>query len=191
MDEIQKDAFNLEMELEGKKATLQKLRSINSADSNTAPQNIVLHIDNIRDNSEFLPWEYQIRAIEANIIYIEEAILSNKKKYDRYNTLRSLSENLLKDTKNNASSFNTAQEFSSFVTDMMHSYRKTELNDFIPAYEQKEENAILKIYPLAETPKVSSIPRDIFKKSFIICAVLLMVTTLIAFLMESVKKTKI
>ena len=187
---IERDTFNLEMELERKKAILNKLRTINSSDSNNTSQNIVLHLDNIRSNSEFLPWEYQIRAIDANIIYIEETLLSNQKKYNYYNTLKSLSENLLENIKNNASSFNTAQEFSVFITGTISNYAKTELNDYVNAYIQKIGNIIYSNTPLVEEPEISQIPRGIVKKSVVVCTVLLMITTLIAFLKEAVRKNK-
>lgn len=190
MAEIEKDTFNLEMELERKKAVLEKLRNIDSSDSNNIPQNIVLHFDNIRGNSEFLPWEYQIQVIDANIIYIEEILLSNQKKYNYFNTLMSLSENLLEDIKNNASSFNTAREFSGFVASTIGDYTKIELNDYVTAYIQKIENIVFNNTPLVEEPAISLIPRGIVKKSIVICAVLLMVTTLIAFLKEAVQKNK-
>jgi len=190
MAEIEKDIFSLEMELDRKKAILQKLRNINSPDSNNMPQNIVLHFDNVRGSSEFLPWEYQIQIIDTNIIYIEEFLLSNQKKYDYYNTLMSLSENLLEKIKNNASSFNTAQEFSMFIASTIGNYTKTELNDYVNAYIQKIESVKFNNTLLVEEPRISLIPRNIVKKSFVVCALLLMITTLIAFLIEAVQKNK-
>ena len=190
MAEIEKDSFNLEMELDRKKAILHRLRNINSSDSNNIPQSFVLHFDNIRGNSEFLPMEYQIQVIDANIIYIEETLFSNQKKYDYYNTLISLSENLLEKIKNNASSFNTAQEFTIFVANSVSNYTKTELNDFVTAYIQNISNIVFNNIPLEEKPAISVIQRDIVKKSIVVCAVLLMTTTLIAFLKEAVQKNK-
>ena len=141
-------------------------------------------------NSEFLPWEYQIQAIDANIIYIEENLLSNQKKYDYYNTLMSLSENLLEKIRNSSSSLNTTQEFSVFVASTIDDYTKIELGDYVTAYIQKIENIVFNNTPLVEEPAISLIPRGIVRKSIVICAVLLMVTTLIAFLKEAAQKNK-
>jgi hypothetical protein len=163
---------------------------MNSVDSNNVPKNIVLHFDSVRGNNEFLPWEYQIQAIEANIIYTEEALQTNQKKYNYYNALLSLSENLLNEIKNNTLSYNTAQEFFSFLTNTIGKYKDTELNDYIDAYVHKTESVISNNTPLVENPRIYQIPKGIVKKSFIICVVLLMATTLVAFLMEAAQKNK-
>ena len=188
MADIKENSFSLEIELERKRAILKKMKNLPPPDPNKIPGGIILQIDNISQNSEYLPLAYQIQAIDANIINIEETIKVTQGKYNYYNNLISLNEKLLDEIKNETSSYYTIQEFHSFLTNMMGDYTEKELADYLNAYTKRIENVISINTPVIEKPSVSPIPKGAAKKSAVSFAVLLMITTLIAFLLEAVQQ---
>ena len=113
--EIEENKFSLELELDSKKAILSELNNRASADQNSIQDSIVLHFDNKHQNNVYLPWAHQVRATKASIIYIEETIRTNQKKYNRYKVLIDLNEKLLDEIKNNTSSYESAFSTTSWI----------------------------------------------------------------------------
>jgi hypothetical protein len=188
MADIKENSFSLELELGRKRAILKKMKNLQPSDPNKIPGGIILQIDEISQNSEYLPLAYQIQAIDANIINIEENINVNQQKYNYYNNLISLTEKLFDEVKNKISSYYTVQEFHSFLANMMDDYTEKELADYLNAYTKRIENMISINTPVIEKPSVYPIPKGAAKKSTVVFAVLLMITTLTAFLLEAVQQ---
>jgi hypothetical protein len=188
MADIKEKSFSLELELERKRAILKKMKNLQPSDPNKIPVGIILQINNISRNSEYLPLAYQIQATDANIITIEETIKANQQKYDYYNNLTSLTEKLFDEIKNKTSSYYTIQEFHSFLANMMDGYAENELADYLNAYTKRLENMVSINTPVIEKPSVYQIPKGAVKKSAVSFAVFLMITTLIAFLLEAVQQ---
>ena len=149
---------------------------------------IILQIDNISQNSEYLPLAYQIQAIDANIITIEETIISNQKKYNYYKNLISLNEKLFDEIKNQISTYYTIQEFHSFLTRTMDECTEKELADYLNAYTKKIENMISINTPITDRPGVFPIPKGTVKKSMVLLASLLIITSFTSFLLEAIQR---
>ena len=188
MADIEEHKFDLELELKRKKAISEKLKKMEPADSNKTMDGIVLQFSRVDQSSEYLPLAYQIQATDANIINLEETIRAKQDKYDYYNNLISLNEKLFNEVKNKVSSYYTVQEFHSFLANMMGDYTEKELADYLNAYTKRIENMISINTPVIEKPSVYPIPKGATKKSAVIFAVLLMITTFVAFLLEAVQK---
>jgi len=188
MADIKENSFSLELELERKRAILKKMKNLQPPDPNKISSGIILQIDNISQNSEYLPLAYQVQAIDANIINIEETIKVNQEKYNYYNNLISLTEKSFDEIKNKISSYYTVQEFHSFLANMMGDYTEKELADYLNAYTKRIENMISINTPVIEKPSVYLVPKGAAKKSTVSFAVLLMITSFIAFLLEAVQQ---
>jgi len=188
MVDIKQNSFSMELELERKRAILEKMKNLQPSDTEKIPGGIILQIDNISQNSEYLPLAYQIQAIDANIITIEETINANQKRCNYYKNLISLNEKLFDEVKNKTSSYYTIQEFHSFLTDMMDDYSEKELADYLNAYTTRIENMISTNTPVIEKPSVYPIPKGAVKKSTVLLASLLIITSFIAFLLEAIRR---
>jgi len=188
MADIKGNNFSMELELERKRAILKKMKTLQPTDPNKIPGSIILQIDNISQNSEYLPLAYQIQAIDVNIITIEETINTNRKKYNYYKNLISLNEKLFDEVKNKTSLYYTIQEFHSFLVNMMDDYTENELADYLYAYTKKIENMISINTPVIKKPSTSSISKSIVKKSAVLLASLLIITSFIAFLLEAIQR---
>ena len=190
MADIEENRFSLELELGRKKAILAKLKNLKPADSNRIPSGIVLQFDNVGENSEYLPLAYQIQVTDANIIDLEESIRANQKKYDYYKGLLSLNERLFGHVRNKTSSYYTIQEFHFFLTNIVSDYEDKELVDYLNAYIKRIENVIFIDSPAVEKPKIYPVPKSTGTKTATVFAVLLMITTFGAFLLEGIPKSQ-
>lgn len=185
---IKENNFNMELELERKRAILKKMKNLQPSDPNKISGGIILQIDDISQNIEYLPLAYQIQATDANIINIEETIKANQEKYTYYNNLISLNEKLFDEVKNKISSYYTIQEFHSFLANMIGDYTEEELADYLNAYTKRIENMISINTPVIEKPSIHPVSKDIVKKITVLFAALLVITTLTAFLLEAVQQ---
>jgi hypothetical protein len=188
MADIKENSFSMELELERKRAILKKMKDLQPSDPNKILGGIILQIDNISQNSDYLPLAYQIQAIDANIITIEETINANQKKYNYYNNLLSLNEKLFDEVKNKTSSYYTIQEFHTFLANMMDDYAEKELTEYSNAYTKRIENMISINTPVTDKSSVYPIQKDTVKKSMVSFAVLLIITSFMAFLLEAIQQ---
>jgi len=187
MADIKENSFSMELELERKKAILKKMKNLQPSDPNKLPSGIILQLD-ISQNSDYLPLVYQIQAIDANIITIEETINTNNKKYIYYKSLISINERLFQELKNKTSSYYTIQEFHSFMDNMMDDHTEKELTEYLNAYTKRIENLISINSPVTDKPSVYPIPKDTLKKSMVSFAVLLIITSFVAFISEAIQQ---
>jgi len=186
---MEENKFSIDLELDSQKTILTKLKNMASTDQNNIRDGSVLQFNNASENRAFLPWEYQARAAQANIIYIEEAIRSNLKKNSYHKTLIELNEKLLNDIRN--STFDNTQEFHSFLTNITSDYQNTEFDNYINSYINKMENAISAYTALIENPKIDFASKDILKKSSTVFLLLLIMTMFLAFLLEVAQKNRV
>ncbi len=190
MADIEENKFNLELELERKKAISARLKTLASTDPGMAPTGLVLHFENVRENSEYLPLPYQVQAADANIVNIEQTIRTDQEKYNYYGGLLSLNERLLEEVRNKMSSYYTIEEFHAFLAQIMGDYESSELKDCLSAYVKRIENIMSASTPIVEKPRISSVPKGSLKKTGIVFVALLMMTTFGAFLLEAAPKSR-
>ena len=131
---------------------------------------------------------YQIQAIDANIITIEETIIANQKKYNYYKNLTNLNGKLLDEVKSKTSSYYTIQEFQSFLARMIDEYAEKDLAGYLYAYTKRIENMIMINTPVTDKPSIHPIPKDTVKKSMVSFVVLLIIASFIAFLSEAIQQ---
>ena len=189
---IEETRYTLNLELERKKATLEKLKKSGSEGLDKLPSDIVLQFDNVGDNSAYLPLPYQIQAAETQIINLEEQIRANKENYDYYSQSLKLNEKLFSYVKKVMPSYSTFEQFHSFLTNTLAEYNENEqqLLDYLKAYIKRIENIIANVIPLVERPKVYPLAKGTVKKSAIVFVIALMISIFAAFLLEGLKKSQ-
>ncbi len=208
MADIEEARYTLNLELERKKSTLEKLKNSGTEDLSRLPSNIVLQFNiepskakdpnelqefqNFGNNSAYLPLPYQIQAAETQLINLEEQIRANKEMYTYYTDLLSLNEKLFSYVKKAMPSYSTLEQFHSFLTNTLAEYNENEqqLLDYLKAYSKRIENKIANVIPLVEKPKVYPLAKGTVKKSAIVFVVALMMSVFVAFLLEGLKKSQ-
>ena len=189
---IEEARYALNLELERKKSTLEKLKNSDSESLGKLPGDIILQFNNVGENSAFLPLAYQVQAAETQIINLEEQIRANKEDYDYYSDLLKLNETLLSYVKKVMPSRSTLEQFHSFLTKTLAEYNESNrhLLDYLKAYIKRIENKTANVIPLVERPNVYSVAKGTVKKSAIVFVTALMLSVFTAFLLEGLKQNK-
>lgn len=190
---IEEARYTLNLQLERKKSTLEKLKNSGSKDLDKLPSDIILQFNNVGGNIAYLPLPYQIQAAETQIINLEEQIRANKENYDYYASLLKLNEKLFSHIKKIMSSYSTLEQFHSFLINTLSEYKENnrQLLNYLKAYIKRIENKIANVMPLIEKPRVYPVAKGTVKKSAIVLVIALMMSVFAAFLREGLKKKEI
>lgn len=191
MAKIEEDRFGLNLELERKKATLEKLKNLKSGDSSNIQSNIILQFNDVSASSAYLPLAHQIQAVDSQLINLEESIKANEEKYNYYKGLLIVNERLFDEVKSKIPLYYTIQEFHSFLANIVKDYKDKELIDYLNAYIKRIENKIANTIPLVEEPKVYPIAKGTAKKSGMVFVISLMISVFAAFLLEGLRQNKV
>jgi hypothetical protein len=189
---IEEARYMLNLELERKKSTFEKLKKSGSEGLDQFPSDIILQFGNVGDNSAYLPLPYQIQAAETQIINLEEQIKASSENYNYYSQLIKLNEKLLGYVNKAMASYFTLEQFHLFLTNTLAEYNENEqpLLDYLKAYIKRIENKISNVTPLVEKPKIYTVARGTVKKISIVFAVALMLSVFLVFLLEGLKKSQ-
>jgi hypothetical protein len=110
--------------------------------------------------------------------------------YDHYKALLGVNERLFEQVRDKAASHYTIQEFHAFLTNMVSDCEDEELIGYLNAYIKKIENTISTNIPIVEKPRICLIPKGTINKPVIVFAVLIVITTFAAFLLEGIQKSQ-
>ena len=186
---IEENRFNLELTLKTNKSILAKLKNIQTPVSDRSASNIALQFD-ISGKTEYLPVQYQIQATESKTVQLEAHIVANEDNRNYYRDLLALNEKLLAELKGEIASYYTIQQFHSFLTELVDSYKDKELKSYLSSYIKKIENRISASAPVTGKPSVSAVAKGTAKKSGIVLAISLMISVFAAFLLEGIQKSQ-
>jgi len=189
---IEEARYPLNLELERKKSTLEKLKNSGSEGLDKLPSDITLQFNNVGGDSAYLPLPYQVQAAETQIINLEEQIRANKERYDYCTGLLKLNRKLFSHVEKLMPSYYTLGQFRVFLTDTLAEYKEDEqqLQDYLKAYIKRIENKIANVIPLVEKPKVYPVAKSTVKKSAVVFAIALMLSMFAALLLEGLKKSQ-
>ena len=192
MADIEETRYTLNLQLERKKSTLEKLKISSTDGLGRLPGSVVLQFNNVGKNSDFLPLAYQVQAAKTQIINLEEQIMANKEKYDYYTSLLKLNEKLFINIKKMMSSRFTLEQFHTFLVNTLVGYKENDqqMQDYLNAYIKRIENKIASVMPLVERPKVYPVAKGTIKKSTIVFAAALMLSVFASFFLEGLKKRR-
>ncbi len=189
MADIENEKFTLQLVLDKSKSILVKLKNAKTEPVDRTTSGIVLQFD-VGGRSEYLPIEYQIQTAESKRIQLEETATHNEKKYEYYEDLLNLNEKLLAQIKSRSSSAYTIRQLQSSLIELTKEFEQQELKDYLSSYVKGVENRIAVSAPITEEPRIYAVSRGTVKKTTIVFVVLLMLTTLAAFLLEGIKKSQ-
>jgi hypothetical protein len=185
--EIERGRFTLDMDLKSNHALLDGLKNIPARGLDNKSNNIVLQFD-IGSQSLYLPLDYQIQAAESRNLELEEKIKITEEKFKYYTDLLDLNTRILAELDTKLSSDYTAEQFKSFLTGLASGSDKPYLQDYLKFYIRKTENQMALSKPVTEEPKISPLAKETFKKSGVVFAIAFMVSIILSFLHEGLKK---
>jgi len=190
MADIEKEKFALQLALKKSNSILAKLKDVKTETLNQIGSDIMLQFD-VGGKSEYLPIEYQIQTAESRVIQLEETIKDNENKYKYYKSLLGLNKRLLADTKGKMIADYTIQRLHSYLIELAKGIEQEELKDYLSSYIKGVESRIAMSTPVVESPSIYAVSKGTVKKSGIVFAVALMISTFAAFLLEGLKKSQV
>ena len=193
MAAIEEARYALNLGLERKKSTLEKLKKLNSDGLDKLPSdNIVLQFSDMKDSSVYLPLPYQRQAVETQIINIEEQIRANSEMYGYYADLLKLNEKLFSFANKAIASDSTLGQFHSSLTDTQAEYKdNAKTADYLSAYIKRVENKVTINMPITEKPQICPIAKGTVKKTGIVFVIAFMLSVFTAFLREGLEKREV
>ncbi|MFC1590898.1 hypothetical protein ACFL43_00070 [Thermodesulfobacteriota bacterium] len=160
ISKIQKDKFEIDLELKANRLALDKLAKLNKKAATRAGGDVVLQFD-VGDKSEYLPLEYQIQAAESKIIELEKTIAIDEGNSKYYVDLIALHEALLE-------SLDADFSIQKFYAHLISAAEKPEhdtVKHYIRAYAKEIENQIAASVPVTERPIIAGLPKGTVKKT--------------------------
>jgi hypothetical protein len=190
MADIEEERYLLDLQLDRKKSTLEKLKKTGAANTDKLPSDIIVQFNNAGGDSAYLPLAYQIQAAETQIINLEEQVRTNKELYLYYTDLFKINEKLLGHVKESIPSNYTLGQFHSFLLATLNEYKDAKSIDYLNAYIKHIENKMADALPLIEKPKIIPVTKNTRKKAAIVFTAGLILSVFAAFLMEGVEKSR-
>jgi hypothetical protein len=188
MADIEEERYLLDLQLDRKKSTLEKLKNSGAANTDKLPSDVVVQFNNAGGDSAYLPLAYQIQAAETQIINLEEQVRTNKEMYLYYTDLFKINEKLLGHVKEAIPSNYTLEQFHSFLLATLNEYKDAKSIDYLNAYIKSIENKMANALPLIEKPKIILVAKGTAKKATIVLAACLMLSVFAAFLREGLQQ---
>ena len=209
---IETDRFQLSVDLQKEKAKLEKLKALENTPGETASGGTVLQF-NVEANPsaypawamppkvtgpremsgskaetysfyEFLPLPYQIRAVQAKIIDLQETLANNAEKYNFYLQAMDLDHRLLAKIDESLVPYYTAQQYLAFLGEQLLACKDPVLGDHLRSYIRKTENLIQANTRAGAQPLVYPVAKDILRNTTLALVLLLMTTALVAVVLE-------
>jgi len=188
LSEIGGQRFDLKLTLKTNNALARRLRKIDvTADGKEDKITIQF---NISDKGEFMPLPYQIRAVEAKIISLEEGINANDAKYDYYKELCLLWESVLEELNKHEFADYTIQRYQSFLTSLIPTCQKEEIRDYLTSYIRGIDNIIHLSVPIVNQPRIYATGRKTIKKTAIAFVIAFAISSLVALASEALGKSE-
>ena len=187
--DIESGRFNLELALKNNNEILAGLKGVNVGVAESRQNSLVLQFD-MATQGQYLPLDYQVQVVESKKIELEGKIKANEEKYKYYKDLLDLNNIIFVELGNKLSSEYSEEQFKAFLTGLIANYEKPMLKDCLNSYLKRVENRMMAGKPIMEKPKIYPIARGTVRKSGIVFVVSLMVSLLLAFLVEGVQKSQ-
>ncbi|MBN1508295.1 MAG: hypothetical protein JW955_15715 [Sedimentisphaerales bacterium] len=191
--DIENNRFLLDMDLQREQARLEKLKALEGLGSRSNGQSnraqadqdkLVLQFSDVENSREFLPLDYQVRAVQSKIVDLEETILGNETKYNYYVGLLDLSDKLLDQVERSIQTNYTAQQFLSFVGEQLLASKDKAQADYLKSYMRKTENLVLASTRAGESPVIYPVPKHVAGTTALVFVVFLMIAAFTAVVRE-------
>lgn len=182
--DIEDNRFTLTIELQQEQSRLEKLKALDGPASDIGQDRVVLQFNDVLGSSEFLPLSYQIRAVQAKIIDLQETINTNKDRYNFCVSLLRLNDKLLAEVEGNILTHYTVQQFLDFLGRQLLANKEEMLSDYLKSYIRKTENLVPAGTRAGENPVIYPAPKYAIRRGGLALIMSLMLTTFVAVLLE-------
>ncbi len=186
--EIEDRRFTMSLDLQREQSRLVEMKKVEDGTvggmnglNAVGPQGgIILQVANDPNNRELLPWTYQVRAVQAKVIDLQQELRAGQERYDYYLKILDLNNKLLSQVEQSLLKYYTVQEFVAFLQQELSQYKDSGVADYVRSYIRKTQNRILINTRAGEKPTVYPVDRNTVRSGVVALVVLLMLTGFIA-----------
>jgi hypothetical protein len=186
--EIEDHRFSTALDLRQEQDRLTKMKTLDDGAASPATMasqgGLVLQVTNDPNNLEILPWSYQVRAVHAKIIDLEQGLKADQEKYDYHLKILDLNGKLLANVEQNLLKYYTVQEFVKSLQEELGQQKDTNVADYLRSYIRKTQNRMAINTRAGEKPIVYPESKGAVRTGALAFIMLLMVTTFIAVALE-------
>jgi hypothetical protein len=181
---IEDNRFRLSKELEREQARLEKLRSLSGTALEADQDRVVLQFTDVKESREFLPLSYQIRAVQAKIIDLQETINGNRDQYDHCIRILEVTNRLLEQVERSLLTQYTVQQFLAFTGEELRACEDEAAADYLRSYIRKTENRVFVNTRAGENPVIYPVPKHVLTRGALVLVVSVLVMVFVAVLLE-------
>ena len=145
---------------------------------------IMLQVTNDPNNRELLPWSYQMRAIQAKIIDLQQSLTAGQQRYEYYVRIVDLNTKLLDKVEQSLLKSYTIQELVGFLRQELEQYKDAGVADHLRSCIRKTQNRILINTRAGEKPIIYPVAKGTIHSGIVAFVVALMMTSFIAVALE-------
>jgi hypothetical protein len=182
--QIEDNRFSLSLELQKEEARLEKLRGLEETPQEAVDAGVLLQFTDIGNSRHFLPLSYQVRAVQAKIIELQQTLANDERLYTYYLQILDVGQELLDSVEKSLLTYYTVGEFFGLLDDKLAACTDAAVEDFLRAYKRKTENLVLVNTRAGESPVVHRVSKQIVTRAVLAFVVSLMVATFGAVLLE-------
>lgn len=189
---IEETRYRLNLQLQRRVSTLDKLRHTALPDNALTSGDIVLQFD-VDSGSAYLPLPYQVQAVQTQVINLEEEIRTNTELYAYYSDLLAMNETLAEYLDRASYPPITLGQYHSFLTDTLAHYtaETPHLRDHLAAYIKRIENEMASAVPVVTNPTVERAARGAIRTIIIVFAAAFVLSAFAAFLRDGLEKRRL
>jgi hypothetical protein len=182
--QIEDNRFSLSLELQKEQARLEKLKSLDETPQEAVDAGVLLQFTDVDNSRHFLPLSYQVRAVQANIIDLQETLANDERLYAYTLQILDLGQELLDTVERQLLTYYTVDEFFDLLDEKLSACEDAAVEDFLRAYKRKTENLVLVNTRAGESPVVYRVSKHIVSRAVLAFVVSLMVAVFVAVLLE-------
>jgi len=145
---------------------------------------VLLQFTDVDNSRHFLPLSYQVRAVQANIIDLQETLANDERLYAYILQILDVAQELLDTVERRLLTYYTVDEFFDLVDEKLSACEDAAVEDFLRAYKRKTENLVLVNTRAGESPVVYRVSKHIVNRAALAFVVSLMVAAFVAVLLE-------
>lgn len=182
--EIEDSRFSLSMELEREQARLEKLKGLDGTASEADQDRVVLQFTDVNESREFLPLSYQVRAVQAKIIDLQETITGNQRQYDYCIRILEVANKLLEQVERSILTQYTVQQFLAFMGEELDACKDETVADYLRSNIRKAQGRVFINTRAGESPVIYPVPKHVIGRGVLVLVVSALVMAFVAVLLE-------
>jgi hypothetical protein len=182
--QIEDNRFSQSLELQKEQARLEKLKGLDETPQEAVDAGVLLQFTDVGNSRHFLPLSYQVRAVQAKIIELQETLANDERLYAYYLQILDLAQGLLDTVERSLLTDYTVGEFLGLRDEKLTACTDAAVEDFLRAYKRKTENLVLVNTRAGESPVVFRVSKHVVSRAVLAFVVSLMATMFAAVLLE-------